>query len=102
MAFSNRVGGLVPPAVPSTAASPPTTASPSSFQQRLERPATAGGPSGSAHAHAQALELLAAQQASNMQYLALQHALSSPRFSVLSNVMRARHEAAKNSIANIR
>ena len=71
-----------------------------SFQTRLDRPAEAGGPAPTAHQ--QALDLLAAQQASNLQYLALQHALSNPRTSVISNVMKVRHDTAKNAIGNIR
>jgi len=70
------------------------------FEASLQRAAAA--PPTAPTAHAQALDLLAAQQASNMQYLALQHALSNPKTSVISNVLKVRHEAAKNAIGNIR
>ena len=88
------------PASASTLSSPVTGA----FAQRLQQRqaiggSTAGTPSS---AHAQALDLLALQQASNMQYLQLQYELGTPKHSVISNVLKARHDTVKNSISNIR
>ncbi len=47
--------------------------------------------------------LLEMQQASNMQFLALQNNMQqeNQKFSTLSNVMKVRHDTAKNSIQNI-
>lgn len=47
--------------------------------------------------------LLEMQQASNMQFLALQNQMQqeNQKFSTLSNVLKVRHDTAKNSIQNI-
>ncbi len=54
--------------------------------------------------YSQGMDLLAAQQASNMQFLTLQNQMQqeNQKFSTLSNVIKTRHDTAKNSIANIR
>lgn len=91
---------------PRSAVSPSTASSPvpGAFEQRLQQRQAVGGamvgpPS---DARAQALDLLARQQASNLQYLQLQHELGTPRHSVISNVLKARHDTVRNSISNIR
>jgi hypothetical protein len=54
--------------------------------------------------YSQGLDLIQAQQASNMQFLTLQNQMQqeNQKFSTLSNVIKVRHDTAKNSIANIR
>lgn len=50
----------------------------------------------------QALSLLNAQEVTNMRYLALQQRMQEENryFSTMSNVMKTRHDTAKNTIAN--
>ncbi|HEY3452294.1 MAG TPA: hypothetical protein VGK67_38470 [Myxococcales bacterium] len=52
----------------------------------------------------QGIDLIQAQQASNMQFLTLQNQMQqeNQKFSTLSNVIKVRHDTAKNSISNIR
>ncbi|MGI5861526.1 MAG: hypothetical protein ACOX6T_05650 [Myxococcales bacterium] len=63
---------------------------------------TAAIPGGSTYE--QGMALLEAQQASNMRFLALQNQMQgeNQQFTTLSNVMKVRHDTAKNSIQNIR
>ena len=53
--------------------------------------------------YSQGMDLLQAQAASNMQFLTLQSQMQqeNQKFSTLSNVMKVRHDTAKNSIQNI-
>ncbi len=66
-------------------------------------PASAGQmiPSGDS-AYDQAVSLLNAQEVTNMRYLALQERMQEENryFSTMSNVMKTRHDTAKNTIAN--
>jgi hypothetical protein len=87
---------VTPPQQSSSTLSAPVTGA---FEQRLQQRQTVGVPS---DAHSQALDLLARQQASNLQYLQLQLELGTPKHSVISNVLKARHDTVKNSISNIR
>ena len=54
--------------------------------------------------YSEGMDLLQAQQASNMQFLTLQNGMQqeNQKFSTLSNVIKVRHDTAKNSISNIR
>ena len=53
--------------------------------------------------YSQGMDLIAAQQSANMQFLTLQSNMQqeNQKFSTLSNVMKVRHDTAKNSIQNI-
>ena len=57
----------------------------------------------SGDSYSQGLDLIQAQQASNMQFLTLQNQMQqeNQKFSTLSNVIKVRHDTAKNSIQNI-
>jgi hypothetical protein len=70
-----------------------TNASPASSGQLI--------PSGDS-AYDQAVSLLNAQEVTNMRYLALQERMQEENryFSTMSNVMKTRHDTAKNTIAN--
>ena len=68
--------------------------------------ATAGGVavnSGTTDQAASFSSVLSQQAAMNMQYLALQNQMQQENqtFSTLSNVLKVRHDTAKNSISNI-
>ncbi|MGC4120410.1 MAG: hypothetical protein QM765_38695 [Myxococcales bacterium] len=54
--------------------------------------------------YTEGMDLLAAQQNSNMSFLTLQNQMQqeNQKFSTLSNVIKVRHDTAKNSISNIR
>ncbi|MGC4118434.1 MAG: hypothetical protein QM765_28545 [Myxococcales bacterium] len=99
-----RISGSLPlPPAQQSASGPGSSA----FQQRLQQRQAVGGSSRqtapvASDATSQALDLLAQQQASNLQYLKLQHELGSPRHSVISNCLKARHDTLKNSISNLR
>ena len=63
----------------------------------------AGIPAAGSQQFQEGSSLLQMQQASNMQFLTLQNNMQqeNQKFSTLSNVMKVRHDTAKNSIQNI-
>ena len=70
-----------------------------------QRPEGPGAPGGDGSAEGSSVEdALRASQDQNLYYLQLQEQMSAEnrRYTALSNVLKARHETAKNAIGNIR
>lgn len=78
----------------------PQGAGATSFQARLE--AGAGGSSSAAEVGVTGAEILQHATQEIRALLRLQYELARSRNSLISNVMKTRHETAKNAIQNIR